>query len=280
MKKFRFFLLAAIFSLSIFSADAQQDNITKSNLNQAEIDRIVKAFTSKEGESRSALSQYVFNRSASISTIGLGGNITGTFRRDSFMNVTPEGVRTEKILFAPISTLTEIGVTPEDLEDLGGVNPFALDPTAVNLYNFTFIGKEKIGELNLYVFDVAPKVMPDPKKTKQRLFLGRVWVDDQDLQIVKSRGKGVPETKQNKFPVVETFRANVDGKYWFPADTRSDDELVFNSGQVVKLKVRVKYTNYRQGKSEVRILDDDTEEIKEETKPAATPTPAPAPKKP
>ncbi|HZH33994.1 MAG TPA: hypothetical protein VEX64_04085, partial [Pyrinomonadaceae bacterium] len=115
MKKFRFFLLAAIFSLSIFSADAQQDNITKSNLNQAEIDRIVKAFTSKEGESRSALSQYVFNRSASISTIGLGGNITGTFRRDSFMNVTPEGVRTEKILFAPISTLTEIGVTPEDL---------------------------------------------------------------------------------------------------------------------------------------------------------------------
>ncbi|MDQ3802053.1 MAG: hypothetical protein M3384_21720 [Acidobacteriota bacterium] len=274
MKKFRFFLLTAIVCLAAFSGSAAaQDNISKANLSQAEIDRIVKAFTTKEGEFRQALSQYVFNRSASVSTIGLGGNITGTFRRDSFMSITPEGQRFEKILFAPVSTLTEISITPEDLEDLGGVNPFALDPSVTHLYGFTYIGKEKIDELDLYVFDVAPKVMPDAKKTKQRFFMGRIWVDDRDLQIVKSRGKGIPETKQNKFPIVETTRINIDGKYWFPADIRSDDELVFDNGQVVKLRVRVKYTNYRQGKSEVRILDDVEEEVKDETKPAATPTP-------
>lgn len=273
MKKFRFLLLTMIVCLAAFSGALAQDSITKTNLSQAEIDRIVKAFTTKEGEFRQALSQYVFNRSAAVSTIGLGGNITGTFRRDSFMSITPAGERFEKILFAPVSTLTEISVTPEDLEDLGGVNPFALDPSVTNLYSFTYVGKEKIDDLDLYVFDVAPKVMPDPKKTKQRFFLGRVWVDDRDLQIVKSRGKGVPETKKNRFPVVETTRINIDGKYWFPADSRSDDELVFENGQVVKMKVRVKYTNYRQGKSEVRILDDAEEEIKEETKPAATPTP-------
>jgi hypothetical protein len=187
------------------------------------------------------------------------------------MNVTPDGTRVEKILFAPIPTLTEISLSPEDLEDLAGVNPFALDPSAVNLYNITYVGKEKIDELSLYVFDVAPKVMPDPKKTKQRLFLGRVWVDDQDLQIVKSKGKGVPEWKNNRFPVVETLRVNVDGKYWFPADSRSDDEIVFDNGRVVKMKVRVKYTNYRQGKSEVRVIDDVEE---------PTPTPSPTPKKP
>ncbi|HEX8368586.1 MAG TPA: hypothetical protein VF604_08595 [Pyrinomonadaceae bacterium] len=274
MKKFKFFLLTAIVCLAAFGSAAAQDTITKTNLSQAEIDRIVKNFTTKEGEFRAALTQYVFNRSASISTIGLGGNITGTYRRDSFMSITPEGERREKILFAPISTLTEISVTPEDLEDLGGVNPFALEPSVVNLYNFTYIGKEKIDELDLYVFDVAPKVMPDPKKTKQRFFIGRIWVDDQDLQMVKSRGKAIPETKQNKFPVVETVRINVDGKYWFPADSRSDDELVFDNGNVVKMKVRVKYTNYRQGKSEVKILDD-VEEVKEETKPSPTPTPTP-----
>jgi hypothetical protein len=276
MQKFRFFLLTAIVCLAAFGSAAAQgggDNITRTNLSQAEIDRIVKAFTSKEGEFRQALSQYVFNRSASVSTIGLGGNITGAFRRDSFMSITPAGERFEKILFAPVSTLTEISLTPEDLEDLGGVNPFALDPSVTQLYSFTYIGKEKIDDLDLYVFDVAPKVMPDPKKTKQRLFQGRIWVDDRDLQIVKSRGKGVPETKKNKFPVVETTRINIDGKYWFPADVRSDDELVFDNGQVVKLKVRVKYTNYRQGKSEVRILDDAEEEVKDETKPAPTPTP-------
>ena len=271
MKKFRFFLLTAIVCLAAFGATAQ-DNITKTNLSQAEIDRVIKTFTAKEGEFRQALSQYVFNRSASISTIGLGGNITGTFRRDSFMSISPEGTRIEKILFAPISTLTEISMSVEDLEDLGGVNPFALEPSAINLYSFTYLGKEKIDELDLYVFDVAPKVMPDPKKTKQRLFQGRIWVDDQDLQIVKSRGKGVPEWKNNRFPVVETIRINIDGKYWFPADSRSDDEIVFENGTVVKLKVRVKYTNYRQGKSEVRIIDEE-EEVKEQPKPTPTPTP-------
>jgi hypothetical protein len=276
MKKFRFFLLTAILALAAFGATAQ-DSIVKTNLTQAEIDRIIKSFSVKEGESRAALTQYVFNRSAAVSTIGLGGNITGTFRRDSFMNVSPEGTRVEKILFAPVPTLTEISITPEDLEDLGGVNPFALDPSAINLYSFTYVGKEKIDELDLYVFDVAPKVMPDPKKTKQRLFLGRIWVDDRDLQIVKSKGKGVPEWKNNRFPVVETVRANVDGKYWFPADSRSDDEIVFDNGNVVKMKVRVKYTNYRQGKSDVRIIDD-VQETKEETKP--TPSPSPTPKKP
>ncbi|HEX8733725.1 MAG TPA: hypothetical protein VF721_00245 [Pyrinomonadaceae bacterium] len=274
MKKFRFFLLTAILALAAFGA-AAQDTIVKNNLSQTEIDRIIKNFTAKEGEFRIALTQYVFNRSAAISTIGLGGNITGTYRRDSFMTFTQAGERVEKILFAPVPTLTEISITPEDLEDLGGVNPFALEPSAINLYSFTYLGKEKIDELDLYVFDVAPKVMPDPKKTKQRLFQGRIWVDDRDLQIVKSRGKGVPEWKNNRFPVVETIRTNVDGKYWFPADSRSDDELVFDSGNVVKMKVRVKYTNYRQGKSEVRVLDD-PEETKEETKP----TPSPTPKKP
>lgn len=278
MKNIRFFLLTAIFCLAAFSGVTAQDSIVRTNLSQAEIDRIIKAFTAKEAESRQALTQYVFNRSASVSTIGLGGNITGTFRRDSFINISPEGVRVEKIHFAPVSTLTEVTITPEDLEDLGGINPFALDPSAAHLYNFTFIGKEKIDELDLYVFDIAPKVMPDPKKIKQRLFLGRIWVDTQDVQIVKSRGKGVPETKNDKYPVVETTRINVDGKYWFPADTRSDDEIVFNSGQVVKMKVRIKYTNYRQGKSEVRILDDTETEVKEEPKPS--PSPSPTPKKP
>lgn len=280
MKNFRFLLLTVIVCLAAFGAGAvkaQDETIVRTNLSQAEIDRIVQTFTTKEAMLRTVLSQYVFNRSAAISTIGLGGNITGTYRRDSFMNISPEGVRVEKILFAPVPTLTEITMTPEDLEDLSGVNPFALEPSVANLYSFNFLGKEKIDELDLYVFDVAPKVMPDPKKSKLRLFQGRVWVDTQDLQIVKSRGKGVPETKKNKFPIVETLRTNVDGKYWFPADSRSDDEIVFENGQVVKMRVRVKYTNYRQGKSDVKILDEE-QEVKDEPKP--NPSPTPTPKKP
>ena len=273
MKTVRKLFVLSILCLLATGAFAQNSGIVKKDLSQAEIDRIVKAFTANEGIFRAALANYNFNRNATIQTVGMGGQITGTFRRDSVMNLNTEGRRFEKILFAPISTLTEITITPEDLEDLGGLNPFALEPSAVSQYNFSFVGKEKIDELNLYVFDITPKVIPDPKKSKLRLFTGRVWVDEQDLQIVKSKGKAVPETKNNKYPVVETWRENIDGKFWFPSYIISDDELVFDSGQAVKLKMRVKYTDYKQGRSEVRILDDD-EEI------PAKPKPTPTPKKP
>ena len=279
MKKLYYLLFAAaVLCFVSFGAFGQNVNIVRNDLSQAEIDRIVKTFTSKEAEFRGALSNYVFNRSATVHTIGMGGQVTGTFRRDSFMNLTPNGARFEKILFAPMPTLTEITITPQDLEDLGGVNPFALEPSAVSQYNFSYVGKEKIDDLNLYVFDVTPKVIPNPKKSTLRLFTGRVWVDDADLQIVKSKGKAVPEDKNSRYPVVETSRENIDGKYWFPAYSSSDDELIFDNGQAVKLKMRVKYTDYKQGKSEVKILDDD-EPVKEE-KPTVKPTPSPTPKKP
>ena len=248
------FVLLATVGASVSHA---QNGPVAHPLPKEETDRIIRKFTDNEGAFREALTNYVFNRSATIQTVGLGGQITGTYRRDSFMTFTSEGKRFEKITFFPISSLTEISVTPEDLEDLGGVNPFALDPRAVSQYNFAYVGKEKIDDLNLYVFDVTPKSLPDPKKSNMRLFSGRVWVDDEDLMIVKSKGKGLPETKQNKFPVVTTWRENIDGKYWFPAFSSSDDTLEFASGFVVRLKVRVKYENYKEAKSDVRILDDE-----------------------
>jgi len=275
MKKAKIILFGfAILCFSAFGAFAQTSNIIKKDLSQAEIDRIVKSFTANEAAFRDALTNYVFDRSANFQTLGMGGQVSGLYRRDSFMSLTADGRRLEKISYFPIPTTSV--VTNEDLEDLGGVTPFALEPSVVSQYNFAYVGKEKIDELDLYVFDVTPKVIPDPKKSKLRLFTGRVWVEDKDLMIVKSRGKAVPETKDNKFPIVETWRENVDGKYWFPSYASSDDELIFDNGTSYKIKLRVKYNNYRVGRSEVRILDDD-EEIKEE-KPK--PSPSPTPKKP
>lgn len=263
-----------VFCFSILSAFAQTSNVVRQDLSQAEIDRIIKKVSENEASFRNALTGYVFNRSAMIQTLGMGGQISGALRRDSFMALTPSGERIERVTFNPVSTLPLGFMTPEDFEDLGGVTPFALEPSAINQYNFTYLGKEKIDELNLHVFEVSPKVMPDPKKTKLRLFTGRIWVDDVDLMIVKSKGKGVPETKTNKFPIVETWRENVDGKYWFPSLATADDEILFDSGASVKLRMRVRFTNYRVGRSEVTIGDDE-EEVKDE--PTPTPTPAKKP---
>lgn len=265
-------ILFALLVLCVSSAYAQNANIIKKDLSQAEIDRIVKAFTANEAQFRGALNSYNFSRSASISTIGMGGQISGTYRRDSALTLTEDGRRLEKILFAPVSTLTELSVSEADIDNFSGVDQFAIEPAAAANYNFTYLGKEKIDELSLYVFDVSLKVQPDPKRVKQRFFGGRIWVDDRDLMIVKTKGKAFPVPKGEQFPVVETWRENVDGKYWFPSLAMSDDELVFDSGNVVKIKMRVKYADYAVGRSEVRILDDE-EEVKEEPKPTPTPTP-------
>lgn len=262
-------ILLSLLFLCVFSFGISAQ-VQRKELSQAEIDKIIKSFTLKETEFREALKNYVFNRRAIIQTVGLGGQITGEYRRESFMTFNQTGERFEKITFFPMPTLTELQITPEDLEDLGGVNPFALEPSQILQYNFNYLGKEKIDDLDLYVFDVSPKIIPDWKKSNIRYFSGRIWVDDRDLMIAKSKGKAIPEGKQ-RFPVVETYRENVDGKYWFPSYSSSDDQLVFDSGQVVKIKMRVRYTNYKQGNVDIKILDDDTE---------TKPTPSPTPKKP
>jgi TonB family protein len=150
----------------------------------------------------------------------------------------------------------------------------------VGLYNFKYVGKERIDELDLYVFDVSPKVMPDPKKIKERLFLGRVWVDDHDLQIVKTRGKGVPETKINKFPNVETYRELIDGHYWFPTYSYADEELIFDNGEPLHIRMKVRYTDFALGHSKVTITEVEgpasTPAAPPPTKPAAQPTGTPA----
>ena len=266
--------LAIIFSLvlglSVQGAFAQGSNIIKTDLSKPEIDRIIAKFTQNESLFREALNVYAFNRFATMQTIGMGGQVTGVYKRDSYMTFNAAGERFEKILFFPVSTMTELSITAEDIENLGGINPFAIEPRMVSQYDFTYVGKEKIDELDLHVFDVGPKGKPDPKKGEGKYFQGRIWVDDRDLMIVKSKGKAVPEDKQ-RFPVVDTIRENIDGKYWFPAYATADDELVFDKGQVVKIRVKVLYKDYRVGRTDVTIVGE--EPAPDEPKPTPTATP-------
>lgn len=256
------FLAAPLASAQQSSAAAKTDaSATSPSLTQAQIDNIIARFTAKETEFRRALNSYAFKRDALVQEIGLGGQVTGEYHRVSDFTFDDHGNRFEKINFFPMATL--YGMNQEDLEDLGGVNAFALEAGKLSQYTFKYIGKERVDELDLYVFDVAPRIMPDPKKTKERFFIGRVWVDDHDLQIVKSKGKGIPETKDNKFPVVDTYREQIDGKYWFPTYAYADDDLIFDNGTSRRLRLQIKYTDYKVGRGKVTITE--LEEVKPET---------------
>src|SRR5581483_5142843 len=260
------------------TADTKGPTITGANsLSQSQIDEIIRKFTAKETDFRRALNSYAFKRDALIQEIGMGGQVIGEYHRVSDFTFDDQGNRFEKIGFFPMSSLQGITLTTEDLEDLGGVNPFALEGAKAAQYNFKYVGKERIDELDLYVFDVAPKVMPSPK-SKERVFVGRIWVDDHDLQIVKAKGKAGPETKTNKFPIVETYREQIDGKYWFPTYVYADDDLVFDNGTDVRIRMRVKYSDFVVGRGKVTITEIGEAPPDQKTQPQTQPKPESQPK--
>src|SRR6267143_1850968 len=101
-------------------------------LPQAEVDRIIKGFTTKERQFRQALNEYSFKRDAILQSIGMGGQITGEYHRVSVFTFDDQGIRYEKISYFPMPSFQNI--TQEDIDDLGGVQPFALEPSKVAQY--------------------------------------------------------------------------------------------------------------------------------------------------
>ena len=113
-------------------------------------------------------------------------------------------------------------------------------------YNVTYIRREKVDEITCYVFSLQPKVLT---KDRKRYFDGDVWVDDQDLQIVKTYGRSTGYLRRGEdqqFPKFETYREQIDGKYWFPTYTYADDTLNFKDGPSQRIKEVIKYDHYKK----------------------------------
>ena len=241
----------ALVVLSALTVSAQ--TAVNGPMDSAEVDRIIKTFTAKEIEFRRALNSYSFKRDVLVQKIGMGGQVTGEYHRVSTFTFDDQGNRYEKISFFPMSTMPEI--TQQDVQDMEGIKPFALEPSKISQYDIRYVGKEKIDELNLYIFDVTPKVIPKFSKTQERFFTGRIWVDDKDLQIVKTKGKGVPEDKNNKFPIVETYREHIDGHFWFPTYSYADEELIFENGYSLHIRMKIKYTDFTPTRATLRVTE-------------------------
>jgi len=76
-------------------------------------------------------------------------------------------------------------------------------------------------------------------------FEGKIWVDDIDFMVVQTKGKAVPQTRENQFPEFETLRELIDGKYWFPVWTHADERLHFTN-QTVRIEETITYGDYRK----------------------------------
>jgi hypothetical protein len=229
---------------AMFAADS-------GNLSQTQIDEIIRKFAAKESEFAKAREGYTYRQTSRVLDLDEGGNTVGKWEEVVDIVFTPEGKRTEHVVRAPVPNLHNFQMDPEDLQDLRTTQPFVLTTAELPNYYVRYLGKQKVDEIDTYVFAVKPKKM-EPGK---RYFNGQVWVDDRDLQIVKSYGRGngiIKNAENHAFPKFETYREQIDGKYWFPTYTVANDTLHFKD-QDARIREVVKYEDYKQFKAESKI---------------------------
>ena len=233
-------------------------------------EQIIQKFAAKEAEFRDARNNYTYRQSVKLEELDGGGNPTGgKWEVVEDIIFSPEGKRMEKVVYAPVISLRNILLTPQDQQDLRDVQPFVLTTTEIPEYDIRYLGREKLDEIGTYSFAVKPKKMVNGK----RYFEGQIWVDDRDLQIVKTYGKGVGVKKgDDAYPRFETYREQIDGKYWFPTYTRADDTLRFKSGESQRVRMVVKYQDYKkyEGKSTIKygdVVDDKNPNKKPDSEP-------------
>jgi hypothetical protein len=209
------------------------------------VEQIIQKFSQHESEFKKERDNYTYTQTFVLQTVDYDGNPDGEYRLITDIMFTPEGKRYAHDTYAPPPSLSRISMSQQDLNDLENIQPFVLTTEDLSKYNVTYVGRQIVDELHTYVFDVAPKKM----EKNERYFQGRVWVEDKDLQIVKSYGKAVPDiikkNNENIFPHFETYRENISGPYWFPTYTHADDILHFTSGGV-RIRMTVKYANYKR----------------------------------
>jgi hypothetical protein len=233
----RFFILCSMAAVAALAADPTPNEI-------------IQKFAAREAEFRKARESYTYRQSVKMEELDSSGNVQGKWEITSDIIFGPNKQREEKVVYAPMNTL-HLTLTPQDEQDLRSVQPFVLTTDDVGKYDVRYIGKQKVDEIDCYQFSVKPKTM----LKGERYFEGDIWVDDRDFQIVKTYGKGVgllKKNEDNQFPRFETYREQIDGKYWFPTYTRANDTLHFKDSSQ-RIRMVVKYENYKRFGSESSV---------------------------
>jgi len=246
-------LMAALLLPIVAMAQKGESELNPAPPSGISTDDIIQRFAAKEAEFKREWGKYTYRQDVKVQTLE-GNSPDGEYHQVSDMVFNDQGKRIERVVFAPQSSLRRISMTQEDFDDIQNRFPFALTTQDLPDYRITYAGQQKEDELDTYVFDVAPREIVKGR----RYFQGRIWVDKQDFQIVKSKGRVVPDVRgkkgsgENLFPEYETYYEEIDGKYWFPTYTRADDMLHFSTGDV-HIRIVERYSNYRRFGSDVKI---------------------------
>jgi hypothetical protein len=208
-------------------------------------EEIIRRFAQKEDEFIAARPNYGSRKTVRIDEFGEDGKPAGQFLLVTETTRAPNGQVISKVVQKPQSTLHYFNLETEDVKELDRIPAFPMTSSQLVKYDLKFIGEEQVDEIDCYIFKVKPKVLD-----RAHAYLdGLVWVDTKYLEVVKTYGRWVNELGEVRsatlpFTLFETYRENVDGKYWFPNYERSDD-TVHLKDVTVPVRLVIKWTEFK-----------------------------------
>jgi hypothetical protein len=141
-------------------------------------------------------------------------------------------------------------------------------------YDFTFVRREFLGEVRCLVIDVQPRENAPPGR-----FLGRIWVEDQDYNVVRFNGTYYPHPKNTLYLHFDSWRLNMRPGAWLPAYIYSEEsDLKTNLGKTLHFRAQTRLWGYdlrglNKNSEFTQILVDSPQSVKDQTDAAADPSP-------
>ena len=118
-----------------------------------------------------------------------------------------------------------------------------LDPSGFDLqhYQFIYVRRELLGTVRTWVFDVHPKVYGMGR------FRGRVWIEDQDGNIVRFNGTFTPSRNEDSSKYYfhfDSWRMNVQPGIWLPVAVYVQQSRRIEGNQSMGLKAQTHFWGY------------------------------------
>jgi hypothetical protein len=206
---------------------------------------IIQAFTKKEESYQATRPQFAYRKSVRIQEFGPDGRPSGEYNAVYEAARSSDGKLYEKAISAPESSLQYLAFEPEDAQALTRIPQYPVTASQLSKYDVKFLNTEKVDEVDCYIFQVSPKTLD----RQHPLFDGIIWVDQKYLEVVKTYGKWVTDLGPIQpptlpFDMFETYRENVEGKYWFPNYSRADGMYKMKDRDL-PIRVTIKWTDFK-----------------------------------
>lgn len=114
-------------------------------------------------------------------------------------------------------------------------------------YTFQYLRREYLGDVRCIVYQVTPR-----KEAGRGRFIGRIWVEDQDYNVVRFNGTYTVRAKDSQYVHFDSWRTNTGNNLWLPTFVYSEEGISQPSAVKVAFKAQTKLWGYEPAKDRER----------------------------